>query len=51
MSKWLDLMMDEVRRKQREQREAQQEIERRKAAPDKANKTDKPATREPAQSK
>ena len=47
MSEWLDLMMDEVRRKQREQREALQEIERRKAQDEK----DKLATRKPAQSK
>ena len=47
MSEWLDLMMDEVARKQREEREALQEVKRR-AEQDKAPK---PPVRKPAQSK
>lgn len=31
MSEWLDLMLEEIARKRREQREAQQELERRAA--------------------
>ena len=47
MSEWLDLMLDEIRRKQREERDALQEAKRR-AEQDKAVK--KPA-RKRAQSK
>ncbi len=32
MSDWLDLMLEEVARKQREAREAREELERRKTA-------------------
>lgn len=31
MSEWLDLMLDEVRRKQKEAREAREEMDRRRA--------------------
>ena len=47
MSEWLDLMLDEIRRKQREEREALQEAERR-AEKDQAAK---PPVRKPTQSK
>ena len=47
MSEWLDLMLDEITRKRREERDALQEAERR-AELDKASK---PAARKPAQSK
>ena len=32
MSEWLDLMLEEIARKRRESREAEQELERRKSA-------------------
>lgn len=32
MSEWLDLMLDEIARKQRESKEAQEELQRRKDA-------------------
>ncbi|MDH3615949.1 MAG: hypothetical protein OEQ90_05685 [Gammaproteobacteria bacterium] len=46
MSEWLDLMLEEIARKQRESREAQEELERRESATKK-----KPPTPVPAQSK
>jgi len=42
MSEWLDLMLDEIARKKREEREAREEAKRRGAAGDK-----KAAPREP----
>ena len=48
MSEWLDLMLDEISRKQREEREALQEAERRAELDKKASKS--PA-RKSAQSK
>jgi hypothetical protein len=47
MSEWLDLMLDEVARKEREEREALQEVERRAEQ----ERTSKPALPKPAQSK
>jgi len=41
VSEWLDLMLDEIARKKREAREAQEELERR------TGQTDKPAATEP----
>lgn len=46
MSEWLDLMLEEISRKQREIREAQEELERRESAAKK-----KPPTPASAQSK
>jgi len=46
VSEWLDLMLEEIARKQREAREAKEELERRKSAA-----RDKPPSRAPAQSK
>lgn len=34
MSEWLDLMLEEIARKEREAREARKELERRSDAPD-----------------
>ena len=48
MSEWLDLMLDEITRKQREEREALQEAERRAELD---RKTTNPSVRKPAQSK
>lgn len=45
MSEWLDLMLDEIARKQREAKEAQDELQRRKDA------NQGPAPAQPAQSK
>jgi len=45
MSEWLDLMLDEIARKQRELKEAQDELERRKGS------NQGPAPAKPAQSK
>ena len=47
MSEWLDLMLEEVARKQREQSEAKEELKRR-AEPDKYHA---PPPAKPAQSK
>jgi len=47
VSEWLDLMLDEITRKRREEREALQEAERRAEH----DKVPKPAARKPAQSK
>lgn len=47
MSEWLDLMLDEIKRKQREEREALQEAERRAELKKKASR---PPVRKPAQS-
>ncbi len=47
MSEWLDLMIDEVARKQREQSDAKEELKRR-AEPDKRSV---PPPAKPAQSK
>ncbi len=46
MSEWLDLMLEEIARKRREEREAQQELERRAAEGDSGA-----ATKAPPQSK
>jgi len=35
VSEWLDLMLEEISRKEREAREARKELERRSGAPDK----------------
>jgi hypothetical protein len=48
VSEWLDLMLDEIRRKQREEREALQEAERRAEIDKKASK---PPARKRAQPK
>ena len=48
MSEWLDLMLDEIRRKRREEQEALQEAGRRAELDKKAAK---PPVRKPAQSK
>ena len=47
MSEWLDLMLDEIARKKREQAEAEEERRRRAQERDEADATDRP----PAQSK
>ena len=47
MSEWLDLMLDEIRRKQREEREALEEADRRADE----NRAVQPSVRKPAQSK
>ena len=46
MSEWLDLMLDEIARKQREAREADDELKRREQP-----KKEKPAAPAPGQSK
>lgn len=45
MSEWLDLMLEEIARKQRESKEAQDELQRRKDA------DQRPAPAKPGQSK
>lgn len=47
MSEWLDLMLDEIARKKREQAEAEEERRRRAQERDETEATDQP----PAQSK
>jgi hypothetical protein len=43
VSEWLDLMLEEISRKQREYREAQEELERRESAAKKKSPTPAPA--------
>ena len=43
MSEWLDLMLDEIARKRRESREAEEELERRKKAGQDKRSTPKPS--------